>query len=123
MVEMTIRRLKTWKHLGQVIDNKCIPTIMNDWRFVAAINNCFFVPYLPYNDDPTVAYRLLDRMVRENNLQSFVTEKGLTRKKSTWVDINNIIDIDVPYLNYPSDFMHFGGNYQLELAKSYYADH
>src|SRR3989440_11043076 len=70
VVEITNRRLKTWKHLGQRIDNKCIPTLMENWRFVAAMNNCFFTPYLPYSDDPNVADRLLLRVGKEKSFRS-----------------------------------------------------
>jgi hypothetical protein len=108
--------------LAGTIPIKGIPYLYENTRIIAAIHNAFGTRLSSDNDEEHIADELNKNINKPNHLQMIIEKYNLTKKSSLFHKLDHTQLPEFPQIN-PFELKKLSGQYQLELAKSYYADH
>ena len=108
--------------MDHVLPNSQIPFIGDFVRIVCAVSNKYLPPINATKDteeDQLIASRMLDRLSKENELQSFVEEHHLERRSVVWTNVDDCDIYEFPKLDDVTLRLLTLGTYQLKLGSSY----
>ena len=120
MVEAANTRIKRWKYLDHILPTSQIPFIGDFVRIVCAVSNKYLPPINATKDaeeDQLTASRMLERLTRESELQSFVDEHNLDRRSvAKWGSIDDCDMYEFPKPDDATLRLLTLGTYQLNVV-------